>query len=79
MNQAFTIAQIRARFDAEWVLIENPQTDENLALQDGVVRSHSKDREEVYRQAIAMPEPKRFAMLYTGQLAPGTAILLDAA
>jgi hypothetical protein len=58
------------------VLVENPQTDENLAVQSGVVRCHSKDREEVYRQAIALAPPKRFAMLYTGKMPPGTAIVL---
>jgi hypothetical protein len=28
MDQVLTMAQIEAQFDSEWVLIENPQTDE---------------------------------------------------
>jgi hypothetical protein len=38
---------------------------------------HSKDRDEVYRQAMAM-RPKRFAVLYTGTIPEGTAIVLQA-
>jgi hypothetical protein len=67
MPDTLSIDEIQAHFDAEWVLVEDPQTDENLGVRGGVVRCHSKNREEVYRQAIAMREPQRFAMLYTSR------------
>jgi hypothetical protein len=41
----------------------------------GKVRSHSKDRDEVYREAVKL-RPKRFAMLYTGTIPEDTAIVL---
>ncbi len=75
MNDALTIAQIEAQFESEWVLIEDPQTDESLEVQGGKVRWHSKDRDEVYRKAVEL-RPKRFAMLYTGKMPKDTAVVL---
>ncbi len=75
MNQVLTIAQIQTQFESEWVLIEDPRTDEALQVQGGTVRCHSKDREEVYRQAVEI-RPKRFAIVYTGKMPRDTAIVL---
>lgn len=75
MNDVMTIQEIEARFDAEWILIEDPQTNEALEVQCGKVLHHSKDREEVYRTAVTL-RPKRFAMLYTGAMPENTAIVL---
>jgi hypothetical protein len=75
MDEVLTIAQIEAQFESEWVLVEDPQTNEVREVQSGKVRWHSKDREEVYRQAIKL-RPKRFAMLYTGRMPENTAIVL---
>ena len=75
MDEVLTIAQIEAQFESEWVLVEDPQTNEAREVQSGKVRWHSKDREEVYRQAIEL-RPKRFAMLYTGRMPENTAIVL---
>jgi hypothetical protein len=69
------MAEIKARFDSEWVLVEDPQTDEFLEVERGKVRFHSKDRDEVYREAVKL-RPKRFAMLYTGDIPKDTAIIL---
>ena len=66
---------IEAKFDSEWVLIENPWTDEGLTIRSGTVRCHGKDREEVYRRAIEI-RPKRFAIVYTGKMPQDTAIVL---
>jgi len=75
MEEIMTIAQIEAQFESEWVLVEDPQTNEALEVQSGRVRWHSKDRDEIYRKAIAL-RPKRFAMLYTGKMPNDTAIVL---
>jgi hypothetical protein len=75
MNEVLTIAQIEAEFESEWVLIEDPRTDEGLEVQGGTVRCHSKDREEVYRRAVET-RPKRFAIVYTGKMPRDTAIVL---
>jgi hypothetical protein len=75
-DQQMTVEEIRAQFDAEWILVEDPLTNEALDVLGGKVVCHSKDRDEVYRQAIAR-KSKRNAILYTGQIpAEGTELLL---
>ncbi|OLE55804.1 MAG: hypothetical protein AUG51_01445 [Acidobacteria bacterium 13_1_20CM_3_53_8] len=75
MSDLMTIAEIEAKFQSEWVLVEDPQTNEALEVQSGKVRFHSRDRDEVYRKAVEL-RPKRFAMLYTGEIPKDTAIVL---
>jgi hypothetical protein len=75
MNEILTIAEIEAKFISEWVLVEDPQTNEALEVLRGKVRYHSKDRDEIYRKAVNL-RPKRFAMIYTGTLPEDTAIVL---
>lgn len=75
MDDVLTITQIEAQFESEWVLVEDPQTNEALEVKSGKVLWHSKDREEVYRKAVEL-RPKRFAMLYTGRMPKDTAIVL---
>jgi len=74
-DEVLTIAEIETRFESQWVLIEDPQTDESLKVQSGRVRFHSKNRDEVYRKAVEL-RPKRFAMVYTGTLPEDSAIVL---
>jgi hypothetical protein len=75
MNDVMTIGEIETQFTSEWVLVEDPQTNEALKVERGRVRWHSKDRDEVYRKAVEL-RPKRFAVLYTGRMPEGTAIVL---
>ena len=75
MEDILTVAQIESRFESEWVLVEDPQTNEALEVLSGRVRWHSKDRDEVYRKAVEL-RPGRFAMLYTGKMPKGTAVVL---
>jgi hypothetical protein len=73
MNRILTAAQISQQFESEWVLVEDPETNDALEVESGKVSWHSKDRDEVYRKAVEL-RPKRFAMLYTGKLPEDTAI-----
>jgi hypothetical protein len=70
-----TIQEIEGQFDSEWVLVANPQTNEALEVTRGNVICHSKDRDEVYRRAVAL-RPKRSAILYTGRMPEDAAIVL---
>jgi hypothetical protein len=74
-DRVITIAEIESQFESEWVLVEDPQTNEALEVLSGRVRCHSKDRDEVYRKAVEL-RPKRFAMLYTGTIPKDTAVAL---
>jgi hypothetical protein len=75
MGEVLSIREIEKQYESEWVLVEDPQTNEALEVEGGRVRWHSKDRDEVYRKAVEL-RPKRFAMLYTGKMPEDTAIIL---
>jgi len=75
MDREMTIQEIESQFDSEWVLIEEPKTDENLKVLGGKVLHHSKDRDEVYRKAVSL-RPKRSALIYTGEIPEDTAVVL---
>jgi hypothetical protein len=75
MSAIMTLAEIEAQYQSEWVVVENPQTNEALGVQSGTVTCHSPDRDVVYRHAVSK-RPKRFAILYTGEMPEGTAIVV---
>jgi hypothetical protein len=75
MADVLTMADIQSQFVSEWVLIEDPETNEALEVVGGVVRCHGRDRDEVYRKAVEL-RPRRFAMLYTGTIPKDTAVVL---
>ena len=67
MDTALTSGEIKARFDGEWVLIEDPITDDNLEVQRGTVRFHSTDQQEVFKKAAELRLP-RSAILFIGKM-----------
>lgn len=75
MDKEMTIEEIELQFDSEWVLIEDPKTDEGLKVLGGRVLHHSKDRDEVYRKAASL-HPKRSALIYKGEIPEDTAVVL---
>ncbi len=54
MNEVLSIAEIEKRYAPDWVLINNPQTDEDMNLLGGEVITASKDRNELYRKATEL-------------------------
>ena len=76
MADILTITEIEARFPSEWVLIDQPQKDEGEQLVGGIVVCHSKDPDEVYRHANAMPAPIRIAIHFTGPPDPDMEFML---
>ncbi len=75
MERVMTISEIESEFDSEWVLVDEPETNEQLEVLKGKVIHHSKDRDEVYRKAVSL-RPKRSAILYTGRIPEGTVVVL---
>ncbi len=75
MDEILTIAEIKARYAPDWVLIGDPQTDESQRLNAGVVLFHSPDREAVYRRAIEL-RPGNFAFRYLGEMPEDMAFVL---
>lgn len=75
MNEVMSMAEIKDRFESEWVLIGEPETTETLEVTGGRVLCHSKDRDEVYRKARAL-KPKHSAIIYTGMLPEDAVVVL---
>ena len=75
MNEVLTRAEMEARFDGEWVLIADPEVDNNLEVLSGRVVSHGQDPEAVYQEAIDQ-HIRRWASLYFGPI-PETSVLLN--
>jgi hypothetical protein len=53
-GEVLTIEQIEARYAPEWVLIGDPQVDDEQRLLAGVVLFSSPDRDELYRKAMEL-------------------------
>ncbi len=75
MDEVFSVAEIKERYQSEWVLLKDPLTSEALEVLGGTVIWHSKDRDEVYRKAREV-RPRHAAILYTGELPEDAAIVL---
>jgi len=59
-------SEMKDRFDGEWVLVGEPETDASYQVLAGKVLWHSKDRDELYRKAIELA-PRESAVLYFGE------------
>lgn len=75
MERALTVDEIRAKHDSEWVLIGDPEFDEQQEVVRGRVLWHSRDRDEVYRKDLEL-RPRSAAYLYTGTIPDDAAIIL---
>ncbi len=74
MNEVLTRAEMEARFDGEWVLIADPEMDENQDVRRGRVVFHGKDREAMYDCDDSL-QLKKAAYLYLGPM-PEMSVLL---
>ena len=54
MSEVLSIEEIEKRYAPDWVLINNPQSDDNLKLLGGEVISAGKDRNELYCKATEL-------------------------
>jgi hypothetical protein len=75
MDEVLTLEEINSRFPSEWILIADPELDENLEVVRGRIVIHSKDRKEVDRKAIQL-RLKSSAFHYTGQIPEDTVIVV---
>ncbi len=65
MSEILTIEEIEARYAPEWVLIAEPQVDDEQRLLGGRVVYTSTDRDELYRKAMEL-KLDRIAVRYLG-------------
>ena len=69
------IAEIKARYAPEWVLLGDVEVDEGLEVVSGDVLCHTPDREELGRRMLEL-RPSRFAIRYLGQIPDDLVIML---
>ena len=75
MSEILTMDEIEKKFDGEWVLIEDVETDDRLEIVRGRVTYHGKDKNELHRCAMKS-KTKRFASLFIGRPNPKMEFLL---
>ena len=69
MSSVLTMAEIEVRFNGEWVLIADPETDENLNVVKGRVVYHDRDRDAFDRKSLELPG-RNFAVRFIGEPVP---------
>ena len=76
MDEILTYEEMKSRFDGEFVLVEDPVTDEQLNILRGKVIAHSREKSEVTRILLER-RPRHTANLYFGPIPThGGAIVL---
>lgn len=75
MNQVMTLAEMEAAFDSEWVLVGEPELSQDVQVIRGTVLFHSKSRDEI-SQADSRLRPRNAAIIYTGSIPEGAAVVL---
>ena len=74
MGEIMTAEEINARFESEWVLVADPETEENLTVTRGKVLWHGKNKAELHECMRKLPTPSSVAVLYTGRISKEDAI-----
>jgi hypothetical protein len=76
MNEVLTMSEIESRYRDQWILIEEPQTNEAHEVLAGKVRCHSRNRDDIDRSMMEIPPPRQLAIVYTGRLPANSAVVL---
>lgn len=75
MGEVLTMTDIEARYDGEWVLLLDPELDQQGRIVRAVVGYHSPDRDDVYRADIRIG-PAHAAYHFAGSTPTDAAIVL---
>jgi hypothetical protein len=75
MKRALTMREIEAKYAREWVLLVNPKHDKLMQVTKGELAFHSKDRDEVYKEAHKRKDAHT-AIFYVGKLPEDLVVVL---
>ncbi|HEX8219884.1 MAG TPA: hypothetical protein VF914_11835 [Chloroflexia bacterium] len=75
VGEVLTWEQIEDLYHGEWVLLEDPQSEENLQVLGGKLLCHSKSREEIGKKLLEL-RPKSSALVYVGSPPADSVFLL---
>jgi hypothetical protein len=65
INQRISLAEIRQYYPNQWVLVIEPQLDDDLNIIDGKVIYHTSDKEDLYNH-LHLSGEYNSALEYTG-------------
>jgi hypothetical protein len=75
IGQIMSLEEIFSLYPDEWVLIVNPELDEELNVIRGEVLAHATERDEIYSK-LSLRNGKSVAIEYTGAIPDNLAVML---
>jgi hypothetical protein len=75
ISPILTLEEIFNLYPDEWVLIVNPELDEELSVIRGEVLAHATERDEIYSK-LSLRNGKSVAIEYTGLIPDNLAVML---
>jgi len=75
IDPIMSLEEIFSLYPDEWVLIVNPELDEELNVIRGEVLAHATERDEIYSK-LSLRNGKSVAIEYTGSIPDNIAVML---
>ncbi|MEG3927636.1 MULTISPECIES: hypothetical protein [unclassified Microcoleus] len=75
IGKIMSLEEIFSLYPDEWVLIVNPELDEELNVIRGEVLAHATERDEIYSK-LSLRKGKSVAIEYTGSIPDNIAVML---
>ncbi|HSF74505.1 MAG TPA: hypothetical protein VLA84_11975 [Microcoleus sp.] len=75
IGKILSLEEIFSLYPDEWVLIVNPELDEELNVIRGEVLAHATERDEIYSK-LSLRNGKSVAIEYTGSIPDNIAVML---
>jgi len=75
IDKIMSLEEIFSLYPDEWVLIVNPELDEELNVIRGEVLAHATEQDEIYSK-LSLRNGKSVAIEYTGSIHDNIAVML---
>ena len=75
IDPIMSLEEIFSLYPDEWVLIVNPELDEEFSVIRGEVLAHATERDEIYSK-LSLRNGKSVAIDYTGSIPDNIAVML---
>jgi len=75
IDKILSLEEIFSLYPDEWVLIVNPELDEEFSVIRGEVLAHATERDEIYSK-LSLRNGKSVAIEYTGSIPDNLAVML---
>ncbi|MEO6860975.1 MAG: hypothetical protein ABI180_05475 [Microcoleus sp.] len=75
IGKILSLEEIFCLYPDKWVLIVNPELDEELSVIRGEVLAHATERDEIYSK-LSLRNGKSVAIEYTGLIPDNLAVML---